>query len=145
MPLAEAVIDPNMVRPRAFLGPVGVWAVMAIVAVLNGIIREKFLVASLGEHRGHLLSTAILVVAILLISSTYFQRTETAFSRLELLLIGVEWTMLTVGFEFLVGYLEGTPVSTTIAQYDVTAGQVWIAVPITLLVSPLLFGWFLSA
>jgi hypothetical protein len=105
MPLAGSVIEPIIVRPRAFLGPMGVWAVMAIVAVLNGITREKFLVAPLGEHRGHLLSTAILVVAILLISSTYFRWTETAFSLLELLLIGAGWTMLTAGFEVLVGYL----------------------------------------
>jgi len=26
----------------------------------------------------------------------------------------------------------------------VLAGQVWIAVPLTLLLSPLLFGWYLS-
>ena len=52
--------------------------------------------------------------------------------------------MLTVGFEFLVGYIEETPVSVTLGQYDVLAGQVWIAVPVTLLVSPLVFGWYLS-
>lgn len=48
--------------------------------------------------------------------------------------------ILTVGFEFLVGNVEGTPVSVTLGQYDVLAGQVWIAVPITLFVAPLLFG-----
>ena len=50
------------------------------------------------------------------------------------------WTVLTVGFEFLVGYLEGTPVSVTLEQYNVLAGQVWIAVPLTLLLAPVLFG-----
>jgi hypothetical protein len=35
-------------------------------------------------------------------------------------------------------------VSETVAQYDVLAGQVWILVPLTLLVAPLLFGWALA-
>jgi len=48
---------------------------------------------------------------------------------------------LTVGFEFLVGFLEGTPPSETIAQYNVLAGQVWIVVPLTLLVAPLGVSW----
>lgn len=37
------------------------------------------------------------------------------------------WVVLTVGFEFLIGYLEGVPVSETVAQYDVLAGQVWMS------------------
>lgn len=63
---------------------------------------------------------------------------------MELLLVGVLWTVLTVGFEFLVGYVEGTPVSVTLGQYDVLAGQVWIAVPLTLLLAPLLFGGYFA-
>jgi len=46
---------------------------------------------------------------------------------------------------FVVGYVEGTPVSVTVGQYNVLAGQVWIVVPLTLLFSPLLFGWYLSS
>ena len=60
--------------------------------------------------------------------------------RAELLLVGVVWTVLTVGFEFLVGYAEGTPVGVTLGQYDVLAGQVWLFVPLTLLVAPVVFG-----
>jgi len=58
-------------------------------------------------------------------------------------LVGVGWTLLTVGFEFL-GAAEGTPVSVTLGQYDVFAGQVWILVPLTLLVAPYLFGSLLA-
>lgn|GEM_PF-3595019 len=75
----------------------------------------------------------------------FSQRTSIGYTYAELLAVGVLWTVLTVGFEFLVGYVEGTPVSVTLGQYDMLAGQVWIAVPITLLVSPLIFGWYLSA
>jgi len=142
-------VDPSRpilaVRPTVFLGPLGVWLVMALLAVGNGVFRETVLVPRIGEYRGHVCSTALLVCLILAVSGTYFAVTSTVYSSPELLLIGVGWTGLTVGFEFLVGHLEGTPVSVTLGQYDVTAGQVWIAVPLTLLAAPLLFGTVFSS
>lgn len=133
-------LSAQSIRPDVLLYPLGVWVVMAVVAVVNGGFREVVLIPRVGEYAGHVLSTALLVAAILLVSFVYFRRTPIEYAHLELLAVGVLWTVLTVGFEFLVGYAEGTPVSVTLGQYDVLAGQVWIAVPVTLLVSPLLFG-----
>jgi len=127
-----------------FLYPIGIWVVMAVIAVLNGGFREVILISRVGEYIGHVLSTALLVAAILALSFAYFRWTPVSYSVVELVVVGVLWTVLTVGFEFLVGYVEGTPVAVTLGQYDVLAGQVWIAVPLTLLLSPLLFGWYLS-
>lgn len=132
------------VRLDVYLYPLGVWVLMAVVAVLNGGFREVVLIPRIGEYPGHVVSTALLVVAILVISFLYFSWSALEYARAELVLVGLLWTVLTVGFEFLVGYLEGTPVSVTLGQYDVLAGQVWIAVPLTLLLSPLLFGWYLA-
>jgi hypothetical protein len=132
------------IRPHVFLYPLGLWVLLAITAIVNGGFREVILIPRVGEYPGHVLSTALLVLAILGFAFGYFQWTAIEYTRLELVLIGVLWTCLTVGFEFLVGYIENTPVSVTIGQYDVLAGQVWIAVPLTLLLSPLLFGWYLS-
>jgi len=132
------------VRPDALLEPLGVWLVLAVLAVANGVFRETILVPRMDEYRAHVLSTAMLVVLILAVAATFFAWSGTAFSDAELVAIGVGWTLLTVGFEFLVGYAEGTPVSVTVGQYDVTAGQVWIAVPLTLLVAPYLFGSLLE-
>jgi hypothetical protein len=128
------------VRPGVFLAPLGVWVLLAVLAVANGVFRETVLIPRMDGHDAHVLSTAILVAVILAVAFGFFARSGTAFSDAELVAIGVVWTLLTVGFEFLVGYAEGTPVSTTIGQYDVTAGQVWIAVPIVLLLAPYLFG-----
>lgn len=117
---------------------------MAVVAVLNAVFRELVLVPRVGEYPGHVASTALLVAAVVAASYLYFSNTAIDFTRAELLVVGATWTALTVGFEFVVGALEGTPPEATLAQYDVLAGQVWILVPLTLLVSPLLFGWYLS-
>lgn len=134
----------DSIRPRVFVFPLGVWVVMAIVAILNGGFREVLLIPRIGDYAGHVLSTGLLVVAILGISFAYFQWTSIEYRFVELVLVGVLWTVLTVGFEFLVGYVEGTPVSVTLGQYNVLAGQVWIVVPLTLLSAPLLFGWYFS-
>jgi hypothetical protein len=128
------------VRPRVLVAPVGAWAIMAVVAVANGVFRELVLIPRIGEYPGHVASTALLVAAICAIAAGFFRWSPVAYATAELVAIGVGWTALTVGFEFLVGYVEGTPVSVTLGQYDVLAGQVWIAVPLTLLVAPLLFG-----
>lgn len=127
-------------RLDVLLAPLGVWLLLAVLAVANGVLRETVLVPRLDEYRAHVLSTAVLVLVILGVAAAFFAWSGTAFSDVELVAIGVAWTLLTVGFEFLVGYAEGTPVSVTIGQYDVTAGQVWIVVPLTLLVAPYLFG-----
>lgn len=137
--------DAQSIRLGVFLYPLGVWVLMAVVAILNGGFREVVLIPRVGDYPGHVLSTALLVIAILIISFIYFWWAPIEYTKVELLLVGILWTVLTVGFEFLVGYAEGTPVSVTLGQYDVLAGQVWVAVPLTLLVSPLLFGWYLSA
>lgn len=143
--MGSTVPEAQSIRLGVLLYSLGVWVLMAIVAILNGGFREVVLIPRVGDYPGHVLSTALLVVVILIVSFVYFWWTPIEYTQVELLLVGILWTVLTVGFEFLVGYVEGTPISVTLGQYDVFAGQVWIAVPLTLLVSPLLFGWYLSA
>jgi hypothetical protein len=133
------------IRLPALRVPFGLWGVMAGLAVANGVFRELVLVPRIGEYAGHVLSTAMLVGAILTVAALYFTRSGTRYTPAELAAVGVGWTLLTVGFEFLVGYAEGTPVSVTLGQYDVLAGQVWVLVPLTLLVAPYLFGRLLRA
>ena len=137
-------MDTRSIRASVFVYPLGLWVVMAVVAVVNGIFRETMLIPRVGDYTGHVISTALLIAAILILSYLYFTRSAIDYTQAELLLVGVVWVVLTVGFEFLVGYLEGIPVSETLAQYDVLAGQVWIFVPLTLLVAPLLIGSYLS-
>lgn len=137
---APSTTDGPTVRSHVLPAPLGLWVLMAAVAVANGIFREAVIVPRIGDNAGHVVSTAILVVAILVVSASYFHRSSIAFTRAELVLVGVVWTVLTVGFEFLIGYLEGTPVAVTLGQYDVLAGRVWIVVPLTLLVAPLVLG-----
>ena len=142
--MSLASTSAQSLRPGVLLGPLAVWFAMAVLAVANGVFRETVLIPRMSEYGAHVLSTLVLVAMILAVSAAFFWSTGTAYTDLELLAVGAAWTAATVGFEFLVGYVEGTPVSVTLGQYDVLAGQVWILVPLTLLVAPYLFGRVLS-
>lgn len=111
------------------------------VIAVAGVCRETILIDRVGEYTGHVLLTATLVVAIIVVAALYFGNTSIAYTHAELVAVGAGWAVLTVGFEFLVGFLEETPPSETIAQCNVLAGQVWAVVPLTLLFAPLLVTW----
>lgn len=106
--------------------------------------REVVLVPTVGEYTGHVLSTAMLILAISVVTYLYFGRSGFNHSRGELSTIGAGWFILIITFEFLVGFLEGATGVQTLGQYDVLSGRVWIAVPIVLFISPFVFGWYLE-
>jgi hypothetical protein len=132
-------------RAEMFIYPMGLWVVFAIVGVSNGIFREGVLDGVFAERAATVLSTVILIAAILLLSWLYFARTSWKYTRADLLLIGLLWTILIVLFEFLALFAAGVPTGEMLAPYDVLAGEVWAFVPLTLLVAPLLFGHVLSS
>jgi hypothetical protein len=53
--------------------------------------------------------------------------------------IGLLWTALTLAFEFLAGhYLFGNSWESLAADYNIAKGRLWILVPLTTLIAPLL-------
>ena len=61
--------------------------------------------------------------------------------RDALVMLGALWFGLTIAFEFLFGhFVDGAPWSVLIMNYDITAGRLWILVPVTMAIGPLLAG-----
>jgi len=117
---------------------------MVLVAILNATIRELFVTPTAGEYVAHVASTITLVVALAVVIVLYLRRVPDHAST-ELAAIGVLWAGLTVAFELLFGhYVAGESWADLLALYDVTAGYVWILVPLFLLVGPLLLGRLLG-
>lgn len=42
----------SAVRPHVFLYPLGIWLLMAVVAVLNGAFREIVIIPRIGDYPG---------------------------------------------------------------------------------------------
>ncbi|MBS1709828.1 MAG: hypothetical protein JSS65_14035 [Armatimonadetes bacterium] len=113
-----------------------IWVALAVLAVANGILREKAVKPRTGERWAHLISTLVLSVVILVVSVFSLPWTG-AKSLTAAWEVGALWTGLTLAFEFFAGhYLFGNPWSKILADYDPTHGRVWMLVPVVTLFGP---------
>lgn len=145
---------PMVTRPTTLRGGgvrrvgyvLGVWVLLAVVGVANGVVRGLVLEPVLGAYPGHVVSTLVTgIPAFLLVAYLAFGRRAVTYTRRELAGIGGLWVVLTVAFEFGFGhYVMGHPWSRLLADYDLLAGRLWGLVLVALLVAPLLFGHYLK-
>lgn len=82
---------------------IGIWFVIVIAAILNGLFREKVLVSLVGAKlalplSGILLSILVLFVSFMLIRFLNSSEQSTLFAT------GFLWVVLTLSFELLFGY-----------------------------------------
>jgi len=115
------------------------WFAMLLVAVANGALRDFTYGRRMDELTAHQLSTAIGVVLLAIVIRWYVSRHPPDSGR-QAVSIGLAWMALTVAFEFLFfHYVGGRSWAELLADYDVLAGRVWIAVPAWVAVAPYLF------
>jgi hypothetical protein len=114
----------------------GVWLLLLLAAILNGGLRETFIIPRTSEAAGHAISTITLCAAILLLAwlTAGWMAPATAH---DAWLIGALWAALTLAFEFLAGhYLFGNPWSRLLADYNILRGRIWILVLMTTAIAP---------
>ena len=118
-----------------------VWILLLILAVLNGAIRDVFISPRLGEQTGHVISTVILCATIFLVAWLSI-RWIGADSARDALLVGIQWVLLTVAFEFLAGhYLFGHTWERLLVDYSLFRGRIWVLVLAANLLAPLWAFW----
>ena len=115
------------------------WFGMVVLAIANGIIREKFYSQSMSELSAHQLSTfiAIVLFGLYIYSFTGFFQIQTAKQAFT---IGAIWFIMTVIFEFGFGhYIAGHAWSRLLMDYDILKGRVWILVLVWTFTAPYVF------
>ena len=113
-----------------------VWAMMLVVASVNGAIREALLIPAIGDAAGRAISTVALCVLVLLLTWLTIRWIEPRSSR-DAWTVGALWVALTLGFEFLAGhFLFGDPWSQLLEDYNVFRGRIWILVLVTIAIAP---------
>ena len=114
------------------------WLVLLALAVVNGAVREAWLIPRIGGSAGHAVSSLSLSALIFLLSWLTIGWISPATAR-ETLLIGLVWLGLTLAFEFLAGhYVFRKPWNELLADYDVLSGRIWVLVLVTTTLAPLL-------
>lgn len=126
---------------RKYLYALLAWILMGIVANVNGIIRNSLVEPVIGEHGGHVLSTAIFICAILVITYWYVSKMGPDWTRRQLLAVGAAWLVMTIIFEFVFGhYVVGHTWERLMADYNLLNGRVWSLVLVTTFFAPIAIG-----
>jgi hypothetical protein len=115
------------------------WFGMMILAVLNGGFRDLAYKEYVGDLAAHQISTVIL----LLLLSGYFWfliRVWPIESASQAWAIGGTWFLMTEAFEFGMGRLiAGHSWGKLMHAYNLLEGQVWLFIPLWVLIGPYVF------
>jgi hypothetical protein len=119
------------------------WFGMMVLAIINGSVRDFVYKPHVGDLTAHQISTVVLIVLlagyILLLTSIWPIK-----SAKQAWLIGGMWFLMTEAFESGMGLIAGYPRDTLLHTYNIFAGQVWIFIPLWVLVGPYLFFRFVQ-
>lgn len=109
---------------------------MIILAIANGLFREKVLTRGLKELQAHQMSTISMILLIGVYVWVLFRIWPPESSR-QVLFMGLLWLVLTVSFEFLFGhYGLGHPWGKLLHDYNLLEGRVWILVLVWIAMVP---------
>ena len=121
-----------------------IWAIILVLAVLNGGLRETVLIPKLGNMTGMILSGVLLSLLILAVAYRLLPWLGIR-PAAQLVVIGLCWLLLTLLFEFSFGLLGGKSLSEILDAYTFKGGNLWPAVLVVTAVAPWLAaklrGW----
>lgn len=123
-----------------FLKTSMIWFIIALLAIVNGIFREKVLVGMIGPNMAMPVSGITLSLIILLVTYLSFP----LFGKhhaLTYFVIGLQWVVMTLLFEFIFGhYVMGKSWSDILEVFHIMRGNLFIIVLAVSLISPLLMA-----
>jgi hypothetical protein len=112
------------------------WPGMVAVALVNGTFRGLVTQPLLGETAARQLATVLLLCLLVGYQGLLVRRFPLP-SSATALAIGGAWATMTLVFEFGFGrFVEHLSWSTMLADYDLTAGRIWVLVPVWLVIGP---------
>ena len=119
------------------------WFGLMVLAILNGTARDLVYKEVLGPLAAHQMST---VTLLLLFSAALWlmMKAWPIGSKRQAWMVGLMWFVLTEIFEFGMGISRGASWEELLHAYDLAAGQVWIVIPLWVLIAPPLFFRYLS-
>ena len=121
-----------------FLKTGAIWFIIAVLSVGNGVFRESVLVPSIGYSLALPLSGITLSVIVFVVTCLSFE----FFGRqgaLGYFLMGTQWVVMTLLFEFVFGhYVLSKSWSDILQVFDIMKGNFFVIVLAVSLISPIL-------
>lgn len=82
------------------------WTFMAIISILNGSFRYLILDRFLPNQLSNLVSSVLLCIVIYIVSFVSIRKSSFSHT-LDLIAIGISWSLLTLSFDLLIGFFQG--------------------------------------
>lgn len=118
----------------------GLWVILAVAMIANGIFRETVLQPQFGSPAADVLS-AVLGIIIILAVTRPFLKPLAGSTPSELLIVSVLLVILTVIFEFTFGHwVDGKSWSELAGNYAIWRGRLWPIVLLVLAATPFIWA-----
>ena len=114
------------------------WLGMMVLAIVNGIVRERWIAPRMSALAAHQCSTLLLLAILWLYGEILFTRLPLT-SAGQAVSVGLCWLLLTLAFECGVGRLIGKRSwRALLEEYNLLRGRLWLFVPLWLVLFPVL-------
>jgi hypothetical protein len=117
---------------------------MMFLAIINGTIRDFVYKPYVGELTAHQLSTVILLILFAAFIWLLTKKMPLQ-SKSQALQIGGIWFVMTEIFEFGLVIKQGLSFDEMLHTYNIFDGQLWILIPLWVLVGPFLMYRFVQS
>jgi hypothetical protein len=112
------------------------WVAILIMAVLNGILREKLLIPSIGSFAA-LMTSGLFLSCLIFLASCIAMPGLGHLTAAQYWIIGFVWLVMTLIFEFSFGlFVQHKELSELLQAYTFNGGNIWPVVLASTLVSP---------
>lgn len=128
-------------RHALYARALGVWGLLLVFSVVNGLFRRNVLETHLGPDVAQMLSATTLAGAVFLAALLWIGWGSGRESRTDLLAIGALWVGLTAGVELAVWLARGFAPADLFDGYDATGRSLFGLVLLAELVSPPIAGF----
>src|SRR5690606_18684918 len=111
------------------------WVAILLLAFINGGLREAILFKYMSKPPAFVLSGALLIACILAVSIWLMPWVGVRTLK-QCALVGAAWLMLTLIFEFGLGFAQGKGLSVMLDAYTFKEGNVWPLVLVAVAAAP---------
>jgi hypothetical protein len=115
-----------------------VWLLIMLVETVHGVARGLLLAPRVGEEIASRIGWPVGMILVLLVSAAAIRWMRIRGSK-ALLATGAMWAVLTIGFEFLIGYLRGMGWPEIVAELNPASGLMVYSAAV-MFFAPLLAG-----
>ena len=111
------------------------WIPLTAIGFINGTIRVVLFEKLFSDDAARQISSLLLIILIAIYSAIVFRKLEIS-NYSSAWQTGFVWMILTVVFEFALGFMLNTSINTMLAEYNLLEGKLWPLVLVAILLIP---------